>query len=116
MDYNMRNPKYPFSPEEFYNPQLAIERYGLAETLDMYETIEYRYVHDAPYGYPKDWAWRKLAANQYRRCRSCGKRLGNFEGQTHHIIHRGHGGDHSLGNLETLCRSCHEKEHPEKQR
>lgn len=47
-----------------------------------------------------------------RRCVRCGstKRL-----QAHHKVYRDDWEQSQPGDLETLCRSCHEKEHPDKQ-
>jgi 5-methylcytosine-specific restriction endonuclease McrA len=43
------------------------------------------------------------------RCVRCGS---TEELHVHHILERRKGGEHKLGNLITLCRRCHQKEHP----
>lgn len=84
-------------------------------------------------GYPKDWQRRRALV--YSRdngiCQECGADCGsqdctkyeifNYESDeilvhnahVHHKIPITNGGDHSLSNLEYLCRECHQKKHPD---
>jgi len=114
------NPKYPFSPEEFSSPQLAVQRYGLSEALLIYrEFVEPQYTNDGLPGLPKDWEWRKFfvyhRANERCQRSGCGRKPEFWT--AHHIVHRGEGGNHALSNLKLLCDwPCHKLEHPEKRK
>lgn len=64
--------------------------------------------------YPDDFEDRRkkvLRRDDYL-CQECGESEGVL--QVHHITPISEGGSHKLENLETVCRSCHAKEHPEK--
>jgi len=67
--------------------------------------------------YPDDWDTRRKRV--YRRdnytCQKCtvkGGPYGEVELHAHHQRPISKGGSHELSNLETLCRNCHENEHP----
>jgi hypothetical protein len=59
------------------------------------------------YDYPPDWDKRanKCKQRDERRCVLCGKKKNLI---AHHVIPRAKGGNHSLQNLVTLCKRCHE--------
>jgi hypothetical protein len=66
--------------------------------------------------YPPDWNSRRKEV--YRRdnyrCQNCGAkggRIGNAELHAHHITPKSEGGSHSLLNLKTLCKDCHNDIH-----
>jgi len=63
-------------------------------------------------GYPPDWT--QIAENIRERdnhtCKGCGAR--EVELHVHHITHKSEGGGEDPANLVTLCRACHEDEHP----
>lgn len=108
--------KLPFSLDEFRNPSLAIERYGLALALQKYlSDVEPLYIENGLPGQPKDWEWRKIYIFQRERgiCRDCGRKNPRLW-DAHHVMPRGKGGNHSLSNLVLLCRTCHNEQHPEK--
>ena len=50
----------------------------------------------------------------YRRdgwtCQQCG--VSGRKVFAHHKVHLSEGGSNRLDNLETVCRKCHEREHP----
>lgn len=67
-------------------------------------------------GYPDDWDQRRKKT--YRRdgyeCQRCGAKgghMGDTELHAHHKLPKSQGGSHSLDNLETICKECHELEH-----
>lgn len=45
------------------------------------------------------------------RCVRCKRKVNLVTMHMHHVISRGRLGDDSLGNLQTLCMPCHQKEH-----
>ena len=51
---------------------------------------------------------RQVLDRDGRRCQQCGG-VGKFE--IHHLIPLSKGGTNDLGNLTTLCRSCHINAH-----
>lgn len=62
------------------------------------------------------WEWRERRKECYERdnwtCCDCGVHCssqGKNKIQAHHVIPRRHGGSDELGNLVTLCISCHHK-------
>lgn len=64
--------------------------------------------------YPDDWDQRRervLERDGYE-CQRCGASDSGL--QVHHRTPISEGGGHELGNLETVCRSCHAEEHPVK--
>jgi hypothetical protein len=64
--------------------------------------------------YPDDWEDRRkqvLKRDGYE-CQHCG--ASDTVLQAHHKTPISEGGGHELSNLETVCRSCHASEHPEK--
>lgn len=64
--------------------------------------------------YPDDWEKRRkrvLQRDGYE-CQRCGD--SDTVLQAHHKTAISDGGGHELSNLETICRSCHASEHPEK--
>lgn len=64
--------------------------------------------------YPDDWDERRkrvLKRDGYE-CQRCGD--SDTVLQAHHKTPISEGGGHELSNLETVCRSCHASEHPEK--
>ena len=114
--FNSRfNSRHPFTLDEFRNPQLAINRYGVDEALRLYKDfVEPLYVDDGLPGLPRDWAWRKLVVYERDKaqCQRCARRRPQVW-DAHHILHRGDGGNHAIDNLELLCRfPCHRQEHP----
>ena len=68
--------------------------------------------HHRDRGGAKGPAWerqRRAVFDRDRwRCQKCG-RPGKLE--AHHVVEIAHGGSNDLGNLRTLCRSCHIAEH-----
>ena len=65
-------------------------------------------------GYPEDWWNRRHEAflKSGGKCASCGKKIGFYgSSHVHHIQPIAAGGDHSLANLEFLCKDCHVKKH-----
>ena len=58
---------------------------------------------------PPDWDERRriIFNRDGGRCQRCGINMELDECHIHHIKPRARGGDHSLTNLVTLCRSCH---------
>lgn len=62
--------------------------------------------------YPDDWEERrqKVLDRDGYECQECGETDAEFH--VHHIKPISQGGGHQIGNLETLCESCHAKEHP----
>jgi len=66
--------------------------------------------------YPSDWNSRrkKVYRRDNFRCQKCGARggsRGNTELHAHHKKPKSKGGSHRLGNLTTVCKSCHEGIH-----
>ena len=62
--------------------------------------------------YPDDWDDRRtqvLEQDDYQ-CQECGAT--DTTPHVHHVTPISEGGSHDLSNLETLCESCHAKEHP----
>ena len=63
-------------------------------------------------GYPDNWI--EISQNVRRRdgyrCANCGAT--NEELHVHHIVPLSRGGTNQLGNLKTLCKSCHARIHP----
>lgn len=62
--------------------------------------------------YPDDWEERRkqvLERDGYE-CQECGATDTTLH--VHHVTPISEGGSHDLSNLETLCESCHAKEHP----
>lgn len=66
--------------------------------------------------YPANWNTVRHAVytRDNHRCRNCGAR--NVELHAHHIVPLSRGGTNQMGNLKTLCRSCHELVHPHMRR
>jgi hypothetical protein len=64
--------------------------------------------------YPDDWDDRRkqVLERDGHECQECGATDTTL--QVHHITPISEGGSHSLGNLKTICRSCHAGEHPQK--
>lgn len=62
--------------------------------------------------YPMNW--NSVRKEVYRRdrwtCQQCGVR--GVKVFAHHKVHISQGGSNHLDNLETVCRKCHEREHP----
>ena len=62
--------------------------------------------------YPDNWI--EISQNVRRRdeyrCANCGAT--NEELHVHHIVPLSRGGTNQLGNLKTLCKSCHARIHP----
>lgn len=60
------------------------------------------------------WRWNTLRREAYRRdawtCQRCG--ASGVKLYAHHKRHLSQGGANRLENLETVCRRCHEREHP----
>jgi len=58
--------------------------------------------------------WNSIRRQVYLRdswtCQKCGKT--HVKLFAHHKKHLAQGGSNNMDNLETLCRSCHEKKHP----
>ena len=109
------NSQRPFTLDEFRNPQLAIDRYGIDQALRLYKDfVEPLYVGDRLPGLPRDWEWRKLFVHvrDQAQCQRCRRRRPKVW-DAHHVVPRGDGGNHALDNLELLCRfPCHRQEHP----
>lgn len=66
--------------------------------------------------YPPDWDSRRRQV--YRRdnhtCQRCGANggpYGDTELHAHHQVPVSKGGSHAMSNLETVCKSCHERIH-----
>jgi hypothetical protein len=59
---------------------------------------------------PPDWDERRRIVHQRdgQQCQRCGLTVSLEECHIHHMKRRSEGGDHSLQNLVTLCRSCHQ--------
>ena len=70
-----------------------------------------RFDGDRSWSYPNNW--ETVAAGIRKRdgykCKVCGER--DAELHVHHIIYLSNFGTNQQGNLVTLCRACHEKEH-----
>jgi len=64
-------------------------------------------------GYPADWFWRREFVLQGAGGKCSRPACSNPPKHVHHEKHLSKGGDHSLGNLEPLCPSCHAGEHPQ---
>jgi len=66
--------------------------------------------------YPENWdklSQQTLLRDNWK-CQKCGRKggpHGSTRVEAHHIIPRSKGGEDRIGNLITLCHSCHEKEH-----
>ena len=58
---------------------------------------------------PKDWHDRRKIIHDRDggRCIRCGVAVELGDCHIHHLLRRSSGGDHSIQNLVTLCRSCH---------
>lgn len=69
--------------------------------------------HEGESTYPADWESRRrrVYARDNNRCRNCGTAGDDAELHAHHIVPKSRGGTHSLSNLVTLCRACHEAAH-----
>lgn len=108
--------RMPFSRGEFVDPEKAIRRLGFEAAIQTYRLeVEPRYRQDQMPGLPRDWQWRKLLVHRLAsgRCSHCGRQVPPTT-DPHHVIFRGHGGDHSLENLKLLCWRCHKEQHPER--
>lgn len=67
-------------------------------------------------GYPSDWSSRrrKVLQRDNHRCQRCGangRGSRNTELHVHHVTPKSDGGSHRLGNLKTVCKSCHQNIH-----
>ncbi len=67
--------------------------------------------------YPPNW--NEIRHNVYQRdqytCQRCSVRGGKYgDAELHcaHILSLSKGGNNEYSNLETICRDCHEDEHP----
>ncbi len=95
------------------NDLLADERNSTRDykTVRAYRRGLLRFDGDRPWSYPNNW--ETVAAGIRKRdgykCKVCGER--DAELHVHHIIYLSNFGTNQQGNLVTLCRACHEKEH-----
>jgi hypothetical protein len=67
--------------------------------------------------YPPDWKNRsRIVRNREdHRCQKCGAKYlpeNDVSLDVDHITPKSEGGSHALDNLQTLCRDCHAKKHP----
>ena len=52
---------------------------------------------------------RRLALDDYRcTTRGCNQRAST----THHVLPVSKGGSHAVANLRSICKKCHDREHP----
>ena len=95
------------------NDLLADERNSTRDykTVRAYRRGLLRFDGDRPWSHPNNW--ETVAAGIRKRdgykCKVCGER--DAELHVHHIIYLSNFGTNQQGNLVTLCRACHEKEH-----
>ncbi len=67
--------------------------------------------------YPPDWKNRsRIVRNRNNhRCQNCGVKYlpeNDVVLDVDHVTPKSEGGSHALDNLQTLCRDCHSKKHP----
>jgi hypothetical protein len=67
--------------------------------------------------YPPDWENRSriVRTRDNHRCQNCGSKYlpeNDVSIDVDHITPKSEGGSHSLDNLQTLCRNCHARKHP----
>jgi len=96
-------------------PELFFDRNKEADLDPYFVQLQFEQAHPDPdlvgfdFGEPPDWKERSAKCKQRDKlcCCCCGKKK---QLHVHHVIPKCYRGSHSLQNLVTLCKSCHENQ------